>query len=279
MNPLKLLPLTLLTACNGELASLIPTVRFERLDVKAVDFETIDVDFVFAVDNPNPVGLPIERFDYALDLAGIPLLDGDSPQGLSIVAEGSSDVALPVHFAFASLYEVVQASRGEDTLPFALRGNFGWDTDIGPIDIAYDEDGEFPALRKPDFHLGDLRLGTLRGATLGAELDIDVANDHGSPLGLANLDFDLRAAGNTIGSGALADGGQVDGADVTTGTQGRRTLTLPLGLDVLAAGQAIAAAASGDPVRLGLRTQLDVDTPFGILPLAIDPAGNVTVRE
>lgn len=259
-------------ACNGELASVLPSVRFDRLRVNAVDFESVDVDFVFAVDNPNPVAFPLHRFDYALDLAGIELLSGGNADGLELEAQGSSDVALPVVMEFASIYEVAQAIRGQDTMPFALRGGFGWDTDLGPVDIAYDEGGDFPALRKPRVDLGQLRLGGMSGTTVAADLDIGVDNDHGSPLGLANLDFDVDVSGSRIGGGTLEDGGEVPGADA-------RTLTLPLGLDLLASAEAIAAAASGERVRLGLGAALDVDTPFGVVPLFLDETGSVTVRD
>lgn len=261
-----------LLACDADLKSFLPSVRFERLDVKAVSFEDIDVDFVFAVDNPNPVGFPVDRFDYALELAGIELLAGDTVDGLQLAAEGSSDVALPVHFAFASLYEVVQASRGEDTLPFALRGNFGWNTDLGPIDVAMDEGGEFPALRRPAVRLADLRMGGVTGSEVGATIDLDVDNDHGSPLGLANLDFDVRLGGARVGGGALADAGVVDGAS-------HRTVSLPVALDLVGAASAVAAAATGGAVDLGLGASLDVDTPFGVVPLTLDERGNVHVGE
>jgi LEA14-like dessication related protein len=261
-----------LMACDADLRSFLPTVRFDRLDVKAVSFEDIDVDFVFAVDNPNPVGFPVDRFGYALELAGVELLAGDTVDGLQLAAEGSSDVALPVHFAFASLYEAVQASRGEDTLPFALRGNFGWDTDLGPVDVAMDEDGEFPALRKPAVRLSDLRMGGVTGSEVGATLDLDVDNDHGSPLGLANLDFDVRLGGTRVGGGALADAGVIDGAS-------HRTVSLPMALDLVGAASAIAAAATGGSVDLGLGASLDVDTPFGVVPLTLDEQGNVRVGE
>jgi LEA14-like dessication related protein len=261
-----------LLACNGGIATILPTVSFQRLRVNDVNFESVDVDFVFAVDNPNPVGFPLHRFSYALDLAGVELLSGENPDGLELEAQGSSDVALPVVMAFASIFEVVEAARGSDTLPFALRGDFGWDTDLGPVDVSFDEGGDFPALRKPRVDLGQLRLGGISGSSVAAELDLGVDNDHGSPLGLKNLDFDLAVAGSRVGGGNLEDGGQVDGAT-------QRTLTLPLVLDLIGAGEAVAAAVSGERVRVGLSAALDVDTPFGTVPLALDPSGSVSVRQ
>lgn len=267
-----MISLLLLAGCAGaDLSGFVPTVRFSRFDVKAVDFEQIDVDFVFAVDNPNPVGVPLNRFDYALELAGVEIIRGEDPNGLELVAEGSSDVALPVSLAFADIFDLVEATRGVDTLPFALRGGFGWDTDIGPVDVSYDEGGEFPALRTPAVQLGQLRLGNIGTSAVDMSLDLSVDNDHGSALGFGNLDFDLSVGGVRVGQGAVSDLGEVPGADT-------RTLSVPISVDYADAIEAVAAAASGERVRVDFGADVDVDTPFGLVPLTIDEQGNVEVR-
>jgi LEA14-like dessication related protein len=267
-----MITLLMLAGCVGaDLSGFVPTVTFSRFDVNAVDFEHIDVDFVFAVDNPNPVGIPLNRFDYALELAGVEIITGNDPNGLQLVADGASDIALPVSLTFASIFELVEATRGIDTLPFALRGGFGWDTDIGPVDVAYDEGGEFPALRTPKIELGQLRLAEVTAAGAALNLDLAVDNDHGSALGFDNLDFDLSVGGVRVGGGAVAELGEVPGAET-------RTLSVPIALDYADALSAIAAATSGDPVRVDFGADVDVDTPFGLVPLQIDERGNVEVR-
>ena len=57
-----LLPLLLVhTGCNqlldkDFLEGMTPSVSFSGLNVGYVDFESIETDFVFNVNNPNPVG-------------------------------------------------------------------------------------------------------------------------------------------------------------------------------------------------------------------------------
>jgi hypothetical protein len=52
-----------------------------------------------------------------------------------------------------------------------------------------------------------------------------------------------------------------------------------MALDLVGAASAIAAAATGGSVDLGLGASLDVDTPFGVVPLTLDEQGNVRVGE
>ena len=105
----------LLSGCGLDLSAFVPTVRFDRMDVSDIDFEHIDTAFVFAVDNPNPVGAPVDRFSYALALAGVELLSGDDPNGLELKAADTSEVALPVSLVFASIYDAVNGARGDDS--------------------------------------------------------------------------------------------------------------------------------------------------------------------
>ncbi len=265
--------LTLLLGCTGgDFSAFIPTVKFQRLELTGIDFEHIDVDFVFDVKNPNPIGIPLARFSYALGLEGIELISGDDPEGIDLAADATSELSLPVGLNFANIFDAVEATRGLDYLGFGLQGNFGFDTDLGPVDIGIDEEGSFPALRTPRIDLGQLRIESADERDVQFGLDIDLDNDHGSALDFSNLDFQMSFAGARVGDGAMEEVAEVPGA--TT-----KTVTIPFGVDYIDAINALAAAASGERLDVDLAANVDVDTPFGLLPLTIDERGNIDVAE
>jgi LEA14-like dessication related protein len=265
-----LLPLVVLSTGCEVLGDYLPTVSFERLDVQSVDWDGAQADFVFKVNNPNPVEVKLARFDYALSFAEVEWLVGDDADGLVLGANGGSELALPVGIEFETLYELVQATRGIDTIPFELEGSFGFDSPAGVIDLPYAADGGFPALRTPKFTFNKVRVDELTwsDATIGVDLNVD--NDHASNLIFQNFDYRLKIAGEEVGTGFLADLGTVSGAD--TGV-----LTIPLTIDFLSSGTAIYEALTNDSVSLGLSAGTEVDTPFGIVPLDIDESGRVNV--
>lgn len=270
---LSLLPL--LTACEGwedfELDPYLPTVTFENLDVQAVDWDGVEADFVFNVNNPNPVDVNLARFDYGLAFQEVNWLSGDDPDGLTLGASGSSELALPVAFEFRDLYDLVQAVRGQDDINFDLQGSFGFDTPAGPIDLPYAEAGDFPAPRKPDISLHSIKLQNiaLSGADLNLRLDVD--NAHGSQLGLAALDYDLSLAGVDLGSGYVADLGTVEGDSQTR-------LAIPVHIDFLGSAAALYSVLQGEKLDVDLAATMDVDTPFGVLPLSVNEFGEVAVE-
>ncbi len=263
----------MLMACGGggsALSSFVPTVKFNRLELTDIDFEDLSVDFVFDVHNPNPVDLPLERFDYGLDLAEVEILSGNSPEGVMLREEATSEMVLPVSLNFVGIYDLVSADRGEDVLPFRFQGGFGWDTDIGPVDVSFDEGGDFPALRVPKIELGELLVSEITESQAGFVLDVDVDNDHGSALDFANLDFKVKFAGVQVGVGEEDEFGTVEGAET-------RRLSVPFSVDYLDAAAAILALAEGEKLKVDLDATSDVTTPFGIVPMSINEDGDVDV--
>lgn len=269
-STLALLPVVALSTGCEALADFLPTVAFDRMDVSAVDWNGADAQFVFKINNPNPVEVKLARFDYALAFADVEWLEGDDPDGLVLGAEGDSEIALPVSIEFQELYDVVQATRGLDTIPFGLEGSFGFNTPAGIIDLPYDADGDFPALRTPRFAFKKVRVPDIdiTGATIAVDLDVD--NEHGSNLIFSDFDYAIKLAGTNVGTGFIANLGTVDGAE--TGT-----LTVPLTIDFLDAGTAVYEAITSDQVTVGLAAGTDVQTPFGPVPLSIDESGRVDV--
>lgn len=262
--------LFLLIGCTGgDFSSFIPTVKFDRLDVKNLDFEHIDTDFVFKVHNPDPVGIPLERFNYDLAFEGVNIISGDAKDQLQLNPDATSEIALPVSLIFASIYELIDATRGEDTVGFALNGNFGFDSDIGPVDVTYEAEDEFPALRVPKIQFGQMKLKNADLSTANFELNFDVDNDHGSAIDLHDMSFDLNVAGVKTG-GDLQTVGEVPGATTDT-------FALPFGVDYVDAIEAINAIATGKKLNVKMNADVQVDTPFGVLPLNIDQAGDVNV--
>lgn len=236
-------------------------VSFERMEVQDIDWTQVDSDFVFQVNNPLFFDLGVARFDYTLELAGADVAFGDAEGGL-VVEAGGGELAFPVGLTFAEVYELAEATRGEDTMPFVFTGSVGFDTELGPVDLPFEAEGDFPALRAPQVRLDSLAVSQLdtSGATLDIGLLID--NEHGSTLLFEDLDYGLSLDGFDVASGSVARLGDA--------AAGETQVDLPVSVDFLdLGGAALSALTSGGKVEVGLGATADVETPFGLIPLEI----------
>jgi len=263
----------LLSGCE-QLSEITPKVRFDTLDVKDISFDDVQADFVFRVENPNPIEVGLDRFSYDLELEAVSLLTGDQPEGLNLPALDAAEVRLPAKLVWAEVWDTVQAIRGEDEVDFGLGGSFGFDTQWGPLDLPYVTEGRFPALRAPKFRLGKLRVtgvDVLRGKAT-ASLGLNVDNDHGSTLTFRDMDYRVSLRGREVATGLVPQLGAVEGAT-------EKSVDVPVTVDLLKAGGAILdILTAGGKLEAGIDATTQVDTPFGILPLSIDETGEVTVE-
>lgn len=261
------------TACESfDIEPYLPTVSFNRMDVNSVDWEGISADFVFAVNNPNPLTIDLARFNYALAFEEVEWLSGDSPDGLTLEAAGSTDLALPVDLEFTSLYEMVQALRGQDNIGFGLDGSFGFNTDLGPVDLPFSEDGDFPAPRRPKFALDSVKIREIDFTSADLRLKLNIDNDHGSNLLFRNVDYAVSLAGVDVGGGFIDELGEVTGANT-------QTVNIPITVNFLDVGTAVYDILQGQKLDVDFLAEMDVDTPFGALPLSVDERGNITVEQ
>lgn len=263
--------LTALVGVSGcdQVADFLPTVSFDGLEVRSIDWEEADVDFVFSVNNPHPISIGLSSFSYNLDLETVPFLSGDNPDGFQLEAEGAAPLVLPLDLRYEDIWTTIQATRGEDVVDFGLFGNLGFNTPAGEALLPYDEDGGFPALRTPTFRFQAVRVtdtGFRALGVVGLEVDLGVDNEHASQLFFDNFDYALALNGTNIVDGVVSTF-DIDGA-----TEG--TLTLPISVSLLDIGfELFDVLLSGGVVDLGITAGVDVETPFGIVPLTIDEEG------
>jgi LEA14-like dessication related protein len=279
---------------NPYLSQLISTIAFDGFQVNHVSFEEVDTEFLFAIDNPNPIGIDIEDFSYSLAFADIDWMDGDDPNGLLLGASGLSQVSLPTHIVFSDLYDMVQATRGMDHIPFGLNGDFGLrldsstfvteesessESDAEVVHLPYDADGDFPALRRPKINLQKLKVRNISFSEINLDLIMDVDNDHASNLIFERFSYDLTLGGESVVTGLIQDLSETIHGEEVDDTERNKRLSVPITIDNIATiGSIWEFFQNGRNLNVDFAAVTDVDTPFGLMELQIDETGNVDVE-
>jgi LEA14-like dessication related protein len=97
---------------------------------------SIDFDMTVGVNNPNRVGLRMDRLDFSLFVNDSRLLDTVSNQQIRIPANGSGDVFLRARVDYNNLRsiwsEIVSVING-NRARYELRGTAYYDTPVGQL--------------------------------------------------------------------------------------------------------------------------------------------------
>jgi len=256
-----------------KLKKFLPTVRFDTVNVRSIDFDKADLDFVFQVDNPLPLKVGLASLTYALSLEGVDFLSGKDPDGVKLRAEASSPLPLPLTLRWKKAAELLAATRGKDDLGFGLEGNLGFNTPAGVATLPYRAGGTVPALRRPTFRFAGLRLKDLQLAQDRARLalDLGVTNLGGATIGLHDFKYRFRLGDNNVARGNTGELASVGGDT-------EKTVALPIDITLSKLGKSVLdALTSRGKIQTGLAADLTVSTPFGKVPLSIDESGKLQV--
>lgn len=277
---LLLVPLLALAGCPklGALGDALdkykPTVSFKNFRLENISFDGADVDFVFEVNNPNPIDVAFSSFSYDLDLAGSRFFSGVQPKGLKLEAEGKSKLVVPVSVGFAELLETATNIKGQDNVPYLFSGKLGFNTPLGELLLPIEQAGDFPVLRAPKVKFGELRVAELQVLQNRAllELDLELSHEQGSNLSFQDFDYKLLLDGSRVATGVVPRL-----ATVAAGES--KTVTLPIELNLLELGSGVVSAIKDrSDIDVGLKAGLGVDTPFGLVPWELDKSRSLSLR-
>ena len=149
-NALALTILTVVTSTGcqslGALANIenpeyfIRSIRPQVAVALPLSASTIDFDIQLEVQNPNSVGLTLDRIDFDLLVDDRRVVQGFANEGIRIPASGTGDVRLRARVGYNEIRglweEVVQAVRGGRP-DYELRGTAQYQTPIGRLDLPF----------------------------------------------------------------------------------------------------------------------------------------------
>jgi len=231
---LLLLPLFLgcsLLRQAGSSAFERPTLSFKEARLPEIDFKGAELDLVFLVTNPNPVGLDLTRASYNLEVEGHKVASGTPKNGLKIPGGGTTEVTFPAKLQWNEIAPALEAVFAMDQVRYKASGELG----VGPVTLPLQHEGTFAAPKMPKIDVGSLQITSISLTGARLSLPLKIANMNGFPLPLGGILGTVDIAGATVGRIALPEAAPVP-------AKGESTVTLPLNVSFLQSGAAAAQA-------------------------------------
>jgi LEA14-like dessication related protein len=237
-----------------------PVMTFKRADITSVSFSGVALALVMDAQNPNTFALDLGRIDYQLDLEGRRFATGQANNPVRVPARGTGEVTIPVEFRFADLAAGVQSLFTKDEVPYKVSATLGFNSPVGQIPIPVSHDGQLPVPKLPDIKLSGASLGKvgLDGTTVRVEMAVTNKNKFTLPLG--NLNYRLKMEGTEVAASATP--APTLAANETT------TMVVPIKINVLGIGGAVAKAISSRQVNLGLDGGLEIPGLGQAMPIS-----------
>jgi len=242
-----------------------PRLTFEAASAEGLDLDGVTLSLRYRIENPNGMGLSVAKLGYALEVEGRQVFSGSLPGGLRIPARGAAPLVIPVRLGFAGLGALVEALVSKDEVAYRISGSVGLDTPVGLVELPYEHRGTAPVPRPPGVSIESVQLASEGVTRVGIDVRIRVANRNLFPMPAGQLGYSLDVAGASVVSGQSH-------AVPAVQAGGSTLLVVPVRLDLLGAGRALAQALSGGPAEVSLRGSAS----FGWMRLPLDLRGRTT---
>ncbi|MCG7958847.1 MAG: LEA type 2 family protein [Candidatus Thiodiazotropha taylori] len=248
-----------------------PTGEVKGVKLSGLDLRGIDLLFDVEVDNPNPVAISLDGLDYDLKLLNRSFLKGQQSMGMSLAADGKSQVKLPVRMEFERLLQHYSELSNRDDVPYQLDLGLGIDVPLlGRVRLPMSYQGRLPVPKLPDVRVSRIDVQRLSLQAIDLMLELEVENPNRFTLMLQRLDYQFKLNGIDVGQGAAAQSLNID-------KQGKGRVRLPLSLDLQKAGGGLySALMGGRGLSYELSGRLDAtgDTPLiGDIKIPLDKQG------
>jgi len=112
-----------------------PTLTFKTARLSNLSLEALTLDTVWQLDNPNSVGISLARADYQLTVEGKQVVAGAPPSGLTIPANGSTELTFPASIKLTDIFPLAADLATKDFATYRVAGTVGIDTPIGVLDF------------------------------------------------------------------------------------------------------------------------------------------------
>lgn len=127
-----------------------PRVAVESTEVRGLDLETADLRVRFRVENPNSFRLDLSGLDYALDVAGRTLFEGDRRERMALGPGERGIVELPIRVRYQDVYEVARdvfRGRGREEVAYTVRAGLRFQAPlVGELRVPTEARGQIPLL-------------------------------------------------------------------------------------------------------------------------------------
>lgn len=254
-----------------------PDVCVSGMKLIGLDFHSADLALTFQISNPNSVGVTVAGYDYQLKLNGLAFLEGDETGPVTVPANGTGRIDLPVSLSYAKMYDTIRSLSNRDSTDYEITAGFRFDLPVlGPVRVPVRTQGRLPLMKFPEVTVRRLsvdRIG-LTGADL--ELVLDVRNPNSMPLTLKAMRYDLTVNQSVWATGKILEA-------VSLEKNGEGAVTIPVSLDFLKMGRSVARLLqSGSKLDYSLTGDMDVGSDLDVFRddrLPVDKEGKTDLFE
>ena len=229
-----------------------PTVSYEKMSLQDMSLFDATMLFTFRVDNPNPVGVVIQKGTYNLAIEGDSVVSGTVAEQVRVMAGGSESIQLPVHINFMDFFNSVTALAQRDEVAYMLSGSF----DVMGFTIPYETGGKLALPKFPEMSVESMNISELSLSRAKISVVLAVRNLNDFAIGLDRLRYSLDVGEFNFLAGVMESLRGIDKND-------RVQISVPLEMDFVSMGRSVIQLLGRNSASYRISGDMRFNTPGG----------------
>lgn len=247
-----------------------PKVGVEKVELQDIDFTGAKLLITMVIDNPNGIGVTLNKLSYAVDVDGQQLLNGDKTDKLEVKGNQRNTITLPLTVLYSGLRSGIAGVLTKKELPYRFKGKIVLDTPLGEIPFDIDKEGKIPVPDRPRFNIDKVTLGDKSITSFTINFHCRITNNHDIGLNISDFRYKTIIHDHEI-SGAEMKVDQILSKDKSL------TMEIPVNIKLLGIKRSVI-----DTIRTGkfyykFYFNLNLSTTYGPYSLPYERESMVTL--
>lgn len=231
-----LLLLFFITGCAAlkDLANLQkPALEYSDMRVQSINFTEAVLLFNFDVNNPNPVGVTADGYNYNFLVNNNSFLSGSQDENVTIGSGRKSVLEVPVTLKYSELLSTFRSLAQSDEFNFDLSTEFLFDIPgLGQQRLPANASGSLPVPKIPRFEFAGFDVNNVSLSGADVELRIGINNPNRFPILLNSANYVLNVNGREWLNTTLSDAVRISADD-------RSEIVIPVQLNAVQMGSVL----------------------------------------
>lgn len=263
LNGFLLLALVLLSGCSQlNLNKVVkePSVQVQNIAVRDVNLDSVGLDLILKVSNPNAFSLALAGYDYRIRFNDQQLVEGSTNEGFRVAANASNQIKVPFTVGFKDVMKLLDSVGDSNTLRYEVDADMRLDAPVlNLFNIKSQKKGEITVPQIPQISFGDLKVKSFNFSEASFELAMQITNPNNFGLDIKDLDYRFSMGGEKWFDGRIDQ-------TVKLGEKQTTTVKIPVSVSLMKLGSgAFKAIQKGNFTDYSLDANFTLDSTYPAL--------------
>lgn len=255
--------LALLQGCSQmNLNSVVkePSVQVQNIAVRDVNLDSVGLDLIMKVTNPNSYTLALAGYDYRIRFNDQQLVEGSTNEGFRVAANASNQIKVPFKVGFKDVMKLLDSMGDSNTLHYEVDADMRLDAPVlNLFNIKSHKKGDITIPKLPEVSFGELKVKSFNFSEASFELAMQITNPNDFGLDVKDLDYQFSMGGEKWFDGRIDQ-------TVKLGEKQTTTVKIPVSVSLMKLGSgAFKAIQKGNFTDYSLDANFKLDSTYPAL--------------